>query len=282
VPFLVAQVPAPKTNTLKVALQRLLPLRDAYLHLRRISKPKQQEHQQQQSGGVPRLWVLLCPAAESSGFEGLSGEVQAVLTATGCSALRWEVPGIPPRMLSERKAYEQLWPVHFASSGASDPGSNSSAAFMAQAQTDGGKTKARVAQWLRRAGSTGAVCVSEDGELCGEGVAAVDSRHPLGHAVMHMLAAVARGQRERKQAASYYCTGLEVFLAHEPCMMCAMALLHSRVKRVCFVRRGHSTGGGGCHGSEGALESEHQLHLHPNVNHRFDVFAVEEMLPGES
>ncbi|KAK3719726.1 hypothetical protein LTR37_004263 [Vermiconidia calcicola] len=41
----------------------------------------------------------------------------------------------------------------------------------------------------------------------------------------------------------YLCLRLEVFLTHEPCMMCSMALVHSRVGRVIFANRIPQTGG---------------------------------------
>ncbi|GAA6053298.1 hypothetical protein JCM3770_006672 [Rhodotorula araucariae] len=61
----------------------------------------------------------------------------------------------------------------------------------------------------------------------------------------------------------YLLTGLTVFLSHEPCLLCAMSLLHSRIKALYYVKRAPGAGGAG---------SLYSVHEDGGLNHRFEVW----------
>lgn len=67
-----------------------------------------------------------------------------------------------------------------------------------------------------------------------------------------------------KKGGPYLCTGYWAFLLMEPCPLCAMALLHSRVARIFY---------GTANRSVGVLGSKAILHTVPGLNHRYRVWS---------
>lgn len=62
----------------------------------------------------------------------------------------------------------------------------------------------------------------------------------------------------------YLCTGYDLYVTREPCSMCAMALVHSRIRRVFY----------GCSDNiTGALGSRYKIHTQTGLNHHYEVFC---------
>ncbi|XP_062288194.1 probable inactive tRNA-specific adenosine deaminase-like protein 3 [Scomber scombrus] len=60
----------------------------------------------------------------------------------------------------------------------------------------------------------------------------------------------------------YICTGYDLYVTREPCVMCAMALVHSRIGRVFY----------GSAFTDGALGTKYKIHSQKDLNHRFEVY----------
>jgi tRNA-specific adenosine deaminase 3 len=63
----------------------------------------------------------------------------------------------------------------------------------------------------------------------------------------------------------YLCTGFDIYLAEEPDLMSSMALVHSRIRRVIYMKSQKG---------KGALGSKMYLHQLRSLNHKFRVFRV--------
>nr|XP_054758649.1 probable inactive tRNA-specific adenosine deaminase-like protein 3 [Lytechinus pictus] len=107
--------------------------------------------------------------------------------------------------------------------------------------------------------------------------------NPLQHAVMKCIDLVAHSQGGgawpicqeshfvsldsmcNSDETPYLCTGFDLYVTQEPCIMCAMALVHSRIRRV-FYTNSHP---------DGALGSMYKLHTETSLNHRYQAFMVD-------
>ncbi|XP_064987412.1 tRNA-specific adenosine deaminase TAD3-like isoform X6 [Musa acuminata AAA Group] len=63
----------------------------------------------------------------------------------------------------------------------------------------------------------------------------------------------------------YLCTGFDIYLVWEPCTMCAMALVHQRIRRIFFALPNPNAG---------ALGSVYRLQGEKSLNHHYSVFRI--------
>lgn len=192
---------------------------------------------------------------------GLTGSVEEV-----------EVSARAPVLRAQYDIWNPLWPLvfHDVRKGLPDLQADDAAsiAFMEQARQHARECRGSV--------SSGAVLVDPiNGRVvCG----AADGRddHPLHHAVMQCLDAKARIDRSSTEPKSkrklpdqdgsgYLCNGLDMYVTREPCVMCSMALVHSRIRCVYIDSRNEQFGG---------LVSLFNVAEQKGLNHHFDVFYL--------
>ncbi|ORX59956.1 cytidine deaminase-like protein [Piromyces finnis] len=114
----------------------------------------------------------------------------------------------------------------------------------------------------------------------------IKANHPLKHSVMECIKTISdihngkdhinietgdsinkkrKLNEEIDSSQPYLCSNYDLFTIKEPCIMCCMALVHSRIGRVFYIEKNDRDGG---------LESIHQIHIQPELNHHFQVFKI--------
>lgn len=87
----------------------------------------------------------------------------------------------------------------------------------------------------------------------------------LAHSVSNLDRQQARKPQSELHPIPYLLTNQVVFSTHEPCLLCSMALLHSRIKHLFFLIP--SPGSGGC-------GSVYNIHEQEGLNHKFFVWRL--------
>lgn len=104
----------------------------------------------------------------------------------------------------------------------------------------------------------GAVLVSGDRVIAGGANRPIAANDPTAHAEIEALRSCGR------TLGSYRLTDTTLYVTLEPCPMCAMAIVHARVRRLVF---------GAWDPRAGAAGSVTDIFALPGLNHRVDVFG---------
>jgi tRNA-specific adenosine deaminase 3 len=259
VSFHVALVPKSSGNRMLKLLQSKLPLGPDLIHLKRARSEKG-------SGSAGHLEVLVCPEGAEP-----PTEVKALVDEDAASGATWQVAKVPQHSALTRAQlaeWSQYWPLTFRKPSL-EP---------LELPTE---LVERYTALLRRAqelsAATGGRCacviVDRDGrELAATTDTSAPDR-PLRHAVMSGIEAIAdarvaasakAGTKRAIADDEHLCCDCEVVTTHEPCLMCAMALVHSRVKTVVYLRPDPEFGG---------LGGKVSLHTCSSLNHQFRVLT---------
>lgn len=254
--FRAAVVPKALGGELLKVLQAHAPLGPELLHLKRVRAAPA-------PAPAGSLQVLICPGAME-----LPSQVIEFLTAKDCgNCVRVDVPKDGALTRKQLADFSLHWPLTFRKPSF-EPLELTAA------------SRAEYAKWLERAwqvgkGKCGCIVLDKSGRE----IAATSCEthiHPLRHAVMVAIEKVAEanslaladesaGQQSLKRPRAdedYLCQECEVVTTHEPCVMCAMALVHSRVRLIAYdVPDPHFGGLGG----------KIALHTCQNLNHQIRV-----------
>jgi tRNA-specific adenosine deaminase 3 len=256
--FHAAVVPKSLGDKLLKLLQSKCPIGPELIHLKRVRTAPSSESVAPKGS----LEVLLCPKDSQP-----PQEVSEFLSVGGCAAWHTvEVPEYGALTRSQLADFSRHWPLTYRKP-AFEPLELSEDA------------KAVYVRLFRRAEQVGAGhcgCVIAD--CHGRELAAASdasSQHPLRHAVMAAIDAIATSHAAAKPGSKrphisddYLCCNCDVVITHEPCVMCAMALVHSRVRLVAYRHPDTEFGGFG-----GKLS----LHTCSSLNHQVRVLHFRDL-----
>ncbi|KAJ2491358.1 tRNA-specific adenosine deaminase subunit tad3 [Coemansia sp. RSA 2050] len=264
--FTITVGPRQTAQILKFIGQRL-PKLSGIEHVKRVRKHTDSDD----------LLVIMCQCSQVS-REALDAKLQGTEWETS-KVTEHAVPTTAPYTAEQFNLWKTVWPVSFR------PPALARTVLSADDREYIEKMLRHVADSLKAGEVAVAICSPKSRLVMAETSVSQASRsvHPLKHAAMCCIARVADAELRRQEgtipakrphspsvvdgdgdavAAGYLCEGLDVFASREPCVMCTMALVHSRIGRLFFLSPLPSSGG----------ISRYSMHSCKSLNHHFSAF----------
>lgn len=256
---------------------------EALAHLKRVKRerrPQPQPHDEQQQATKKakvedRLRVLLGLAQDDT------GKFDDLVKSFGLTINETEVPGRPAESQEELQDFNKLWPTLYFHKQTKQHKQEeleltdediSLMKFGMNFLQEGGekalivcpKTRGVISKASDEASSQGSIS-EQDNPLCTPAILAIQgvSRKERDIATGHGMSSTTF------QKGQYLCNGYDAFLENEPTVFEAMALVHSRIRRVVFRHPNHRDGGLGGSGDATAV------HFLPGTNHHYRAFRCD-------
>ncbi|CAG8444517.1 8266_t:CDS:2 [Diversispora eburnea] len=191
-----------------------------------------------------------------------------------------QISKYPPITRAQFEEWKKLWPINFHEDLRREPNFTSEEIETLKSHMI---RAIKLAEMAKSYGEIAVGCViadSKNGRVLSESYdKRTSSKHPLRHATLNCIDELSIPERTSIPATSnfiipnkrkaedndqtYLCKGYDIFVTHEPCIMCSMALVHSRVNRVFYGRSNNLSGG---------LGSCYKIHTHEALNHHFKTY----------